>query len=231
MVEKDSNSAVLGDDGLKYPKVLFFVAMESERDRIVRPALERLGLLGRKDIWVVVTGVGKVNAAVNTSMALNLVRAIDAKKLSTVRCINIGVCGGNSVAAEMAKCAQINRVCNNDFDTSAVDGEAFKKPVFEISEKVEKPRMCLTQDHFCVDVKELPNDGDPYYVDMELFAIASACANVGVKLFALKSVCDVIGSGEQKEQYDGVNFDAACERASELLAEYLSTGTDVVLKQ
>lgn len=227
MVERDSNSAV---DAVKYPSVLFFVALESERDKIVRPALERLGLLGRKDIWIVVTGVGKVNAAVNTSMVLNLVRAIDAKKLSTVRCINIGVCGGNSVAAEMAKCAQINRVCNNDFDTSAVDGEVFKKQVLEISEKVEKPRMCLTQDHFCVDVKELPDCEEPYYVDMELFAVASACANVGVKLFAVKSVCDVIGSREQKDQYLGVDFDCACSNASELLSDYLSTFSDVLLK-
>lgn len=217
---------------IEFPKLLIITAMQSERDKIVQPALTKLGLLGRKDIWSVITGVGKVNAAVNTSMALSqvAVNAINPSEFHNVLCINIGVCGGNSVAADKANCTQIHRVCNNDFDTSAVDGDAFRKQVLEVAANVEKPRTCFTQDHFCTDVNELPNDGEPYYVDMELFGVAAACLQFGIRLVAFKSVCDVIGSGKQKEQYDGVNFDAACERASELLAEYLSTGTDVVLK-
>lgn len=215
---------------VEFPKILILTAMQSERDKIVQPALTKLGLLGRTDIWSVITGVGKVNAAVNTSMALNAVYALNPKDFQNVLCINIGVCGGNKVAADIAKSTQVHRVCNNDFDTSAIDGEAFRKPVLEVAANVEKPRTCFTQDHFCTDPNELPNDGEPYYVDMELFGIAAACSQFGVRLVALKSVCDVIGSGEQKEQYDGVDFDSACERASELLEEYLSTGTDVVLK-
>lgn len=215
---------------VEFPKLLIITAMQSERDKIVQPALTKLGLLGCKDIWSVITGVGKVNAAVNTSMALTAVNAINPSEFHNVLCINIGVCGGNSVAADKANCTQIHRVCNNDLDTSVVDGDVFRKPVLEVVANVEKSRMCFTQDHFCTDINELPNDGEPYYVDMELFGVAAACSHFGIRLAALKSVCDVIGSCEQKEQYDGVNFDAACERASELLAEYLSTGTDVVLK-
>lgn len=214
---------------VEFPKVLIFTAMQSERDKIVQPALTKLGLLGRTDIWSVITGVGKVNAAVSTSMALNAVFALNPQEFTNVLCINVGVCGGNDVAARDAKCVQIHRVCNNDFDTSAVDGEAFRKPVLEVA-TAEKTRTCFTQDHFCTDPNELPQDGEPYYVDMELFGIAAACSQFGVRLVSLKSVCDVIGSGKQKEQYEGVNFDSACGLTSELLVEYLSAGTDVVLK-
>lgn len=215
---------------VEFPKVIILTAMKSERDKIVKPALTKLGLLGRTDIWSVITGVGKVNAAVSTSMALNAVFALNPQEFTNVLCINVGVCGGNEVAARDAKCVQIHRACNNDFDTSVVDGEAFRKPTLEVATNVEKPRTCFTQDHFCTDPNELPQDGEPYYVDMELFGMAAACAQFGVRLVSLKSVCDVIGSGEQKEQYDGIDFDSACARASELLVEYLSAGTDVVLK-
>lgn len=215
---------------VEFPKVIILTAMKSERDKIVKPALTKLGLLGRTDIWSVITGVGKVNAAVNTSMALNAVFALNPQEFTNVLCINVGVCGGNEVAARDAKCVQIHRTCNNDFDTRIVDGEAFRKPTLEVATNVEKPRTCFTQDHFCTDSNELPQDGEPYYVDMELFGMAAACAQFGVRLVSLKSVCDVIGSGEQKEQYDGIDFDSACTRASELLVEYLSAGTDVVLK-
>lgn len=213
---------------LEFPKVLLIVAMESERDKIVKPALEKLGLLGRTDIWVATTGVGKVSATLSTTLALLSANSADPSRLKELICVNVGVCGGNKEAAEGFPCVQINKVCNNDFDTSAVDGDAFEKQVITLTSEVENMRTCFSQDHFCTDPAELPSDGEPYYVDMELFGIASACAQLGIRLTSLKSVCDVIG-GEQKEQYEGINFDVACARCAQLLEKYLSTSSDVVL--
>lgn len=212
---------------LAFPSVLLLVAMASEREKIVKPALKKLGLLGREDIWVITTGIGKVNATLSTAMVLTAVNSINPQKFPTCLCVNVGVCGGNEIAAREFPAVQINQVVNNDFDTGVVT-EGFKKQVIDITTEVVGMKTCLTQDHFCVDTSELPNDGKPYYVDMELFGIASACGQFGVRCSALKSVVDQVGSEAQPSEYKE-RFDAACERAAELLIEYLSTCTDVVL--
>lgn len=202
------------------PKVIIFVAMESEREKIVKPALEKAGLLGRKDIWIVTTGVGKVNATLSTSMVLTLAasRGVDNKDFIA---INVGVCGGNEKAFK-EPCVLIDRVANYDFDTSAVDGDKFRIPGIWLTDVKKDCATCLTQDHFCTTLNELPNDDEAFYVDMELFGVTAACKNLGVKMVAIKSVCDLIGVDKQTELYTA-NFDDACKLASDKLAGCLSS--------
>lgn len=213
----------------QFPKLILFVATQRECNDIVRPMLERLGLFGRDDIWIATTGVGKVNAAKTAGVVLSSALALSPQDADKLLCVNVGVCGGNEAAFE-SKAVQIHRVVEQDFDTSAVDGEAFVKPSFTISAGVAEPNICLTQDHFCTDPAELPNDGKPYYCDMELFGIASVCGYYNIRLAALKAVSDVVGKDDQLHQYDGgAGYVAACKNAVDLLSEYLKSGIDVSL--
>lgn len=212
-----------------FPKVIIFVALEKERDLIVKPALEKLGLLGRKDIWSVVTGVGKVSAALTTSMLLAQLSAVSKERLRSVVCINVGVCGGNALAAEKQPTAQINRVVNNDF-VVGVGEDLSKREWIAITEVVADMRTCYTMDHFCRDLSELPsNTNELCYVDMELYSVAAACATYDISVVGLKSVSDVIGETHQTDKYVD-NFDTACASAADLLSRYLSNRTDVVVK-
>lgn len=199
----------------KCPKAIIFTALESERDKIVTPALKELGLVG-EDVWVVVTGVGKVRATLTATKTLLIAKMLFEDKAQTIPCFNIGVCGGSKKAWDTAKVCEIGKSINNDYDCSAVEPNFEKEGLVLISQK-DTP-ICLTQDHFCTSAFDLPNDTDAWYVDMELFGIASATRSTGNPLYAIKSITDVIGASRQDLQYT-TNFDEACERASKFLVK------------
>lgn len=208
---------------IEYPKVIIFYAMDSEREKIIKPAIIKLGCVG-KLIWVSKLGIGKVSATLKSGILLS--RFLGNRG---IHCINVGVCGGSATAAKDFPCMKIDRVYNNDHDTSAVDGLPFDKPYIDLGVFGLEPMYCFTQDHFMTNPKEVqtsvgkvaPN-GIPWYIDMELFGVAAVCKELGFELTAIKSVSDVIGTKKQKDQYAGDGFDKACERASELLAETLT---------
>ena len=212
----------------EYPNVVIFHAMDSERDKIIKPAIIKLGFVGKK-IWVSKMGAGKVSATLNAGILLS--RFLSARK---VKCINVGVCGGSVVAAKDFPCEIIDRVYNNDFDTSAVSGLPFNKQYIDLGNFGLEPMYCFTQDHIMVNPKEVqisvgksaPKD-IPWYVDMELFGLAAVCKELGFELTAIKSVSDVIGTKKQIEEYAGDGFDKACERASKLLTEVLAKHLDL----
>lgn len=217
---------------VEFPSVVIMVATESERESIVKSALEGLGLLGRKDIWVVVTGVGKVQAACSAMMLLSALNALNSERLKDVKIINVGLCGGNKKAFDGELSVQINRVVNNDFDIPCVDDSGLKKEVLFITEEPKSGvvRTCFSQDHACEDDAELPNWDEAMYVDMELFAIAMACSKFDVQCVGLKSVCELVGSDANDESTD-LNFEDASADAAKLLGEYLSACTDVLVKR
>lgn len=207
------------------PKAIIFVAMESERDNIVTPALTNLGLTGREDIWVVVTGVGKVRAALTASKTLFLLQLLHGvEAVEKCKCINVGVVGGSELAYKNHPVSRVLVSVNNDFNTSEVTPNFIKDEI----NLGDGNMTCLTQDHFCMDPSDLPDSG-MWYVDMELYSIAAACVSSGAKLTAIKSVSDVIGCSNQEEEYN-TNFKYACERASKLLEDELCNHSDVMLK-
>ena len=210
------------------PKLIIFVATDFECQDIVRPALERLQLFGRKDIWVVRTGAGKVNATLTACLVLCPLLASNPDIAESLLCVNVGVCTGNDVAMKDAPVAQIHRVREYDFNIEALGTKTV--PEFSIAAPVEDVNICLSQDCFCTDPATLPNDGKPYYCDMELFGIASACSKLNVRLSALKSVCSVVGDEKQVEQFNGGDgYKLACQRATDVLVDYLLSGVDITL--
>lgn len=210
---------------LQCPKIIFFVAMEEERDKIITPALQKLGLLGRDDIWVVVTGIGKVNAALSASKALFTCLAFYGDELKNCTCINVGVCGG-SPATVKRPTVKVGISAEADFDVSAFLPD-YKHTRFQLSKSYS---ICLTQDHVCTKIRELPIDSDtvPYFIDMELYSLAKACLLYKTKLISIKSVSDIVGNKAQKDEFES-NFELACKRAEKLLENTIKTSTNVIL--
>ena len=216
------NTTNVENENLEYPKVIIFHAIDAERDKIITPVLENLEY-GRKDVWVLKTGVGKVNAAMSASVLLGRF-----KKKDTL-CINVGVCGGNEKALKESPCAVIDRVVEGDFDTSFVDGVPFDRPKLSLTKSDKDLATCFTQDHITSKLSDISEvAGIPFnssdelvYADMELYAIAKVCSTLGFRLTAIKSVSDVIGEDGQADQYLGDGFAVACERAADELDRVL----------
>jgi len=141
------------------------------------------------------TGVGKINAAINTT------RLILEHRPDIV--INFGSCG-NLKDFELGEVLEVSTVIN-DIDTKG----------FYIPEELYLPGgevKCLTTDHM-YDPSD--NHLDSYkdkikecdIVDMELYSIAESCFSAGIIVYSYKWVSDD-GSQDQWLKYAKIGFES-----------------------
>ena len=190
----------------------FVVAMASEADA-VRPCL-------RPGDRLVVSGVGKVNAAAATQ------RAISA---GATEIWNAGVAGGLDPAMSVGDCYAVARAVEYDFDLSQVNGTSVgvhderTTPYFacETAGLEGLPRATLaTGDRFTDasgDLSLLAALGATLR-DMEGAAVAHVCEANGVPCRLVKCVSDVCGHGSMTGQYRRNLFRALAALADRLLA-------------
>ncbi len=161
------------------------------------------GKLCGRDTAVVVTDVGKVNAACGAQYAID---ALGADKI-----INIGVAGGLNDGTRVGQIYGISHVVQYDFDLAQLNGtqigtlNEFEEPylplatipLYELKKLGTGDRFNDSTADFALLTRELKAD----VRDMECGAIAQACAHAGVKLYSFKSISDAAGSGSTTEQY------------------------------
>lgn len=231
-------------------QILILCATKQEQDKILRSALVDWHYNEDDDVWysdvddecydghsiyLSVIGIGKVEATMNTVLALSLFRPDIV--------INVGVCGGSAEAFKHKRVAEVGLVVNNDFDTSEVDGTPFYKPFVTLHKDCTDPLPCFTQDHFCVNNSDIAYSiggvedyvvDNIWYVDMESFAVASVCNSLGYPVKIIKAISDVVGSGQQGKDFgdfDGVGFDRACDLAATKLKGVLSESIHTVSEE
>lgn len=163
----------------------------------------------------VLSGVGKVNAAGATQFAID--------KLNPDLIVNSGVVGATAAAFDSGKVVVIDSAVNSDFDTSAIDGDEFEVPsveTFNPEHNVHKFNILYTADHFTTEKPCINGHMVEGYFDMEGYAVAQTAQRNGIPCMLVKSVTDVINSGEQDKQYD-CNYVSACEVLGEKLRAVL----------
>ena len=161
------------------------------------------GRLCGRPTAVVVTDVGKVNAACGAQYAID---ALNADKI-----INIGVAGGLNEHTSVGQIYGISHVVQYDFDLAQLNGTTigtlneFAEPYLTLAKtEIYELRRLGTGDRFndsAADYSLLTHDLKADIRDMECGAIAQVCAHAGVRLYAFKCISDVAGSGSTTEQY------------------------------
>lgn len=176
-------------------------AMQKEADALLAKAEIRKEFtqFGKK-LWegeacgvpftLIVTGVGKTNAAASAMLAL--ARGAD-------RLLNIGVAGGISPRAKIGSLWQIDRAVQYDFDLSAINGtpvgtlDEYQTPYFPLRTGGKFPTATLaTADSFASgqdDMALLDSLGADVR-DMEGAAIAHIAYAAGVPCTMFKSISD-----------------------------------------
>lgn len=161
------------------------------------------GRLNGKATAVVITGVGKVNAACGAQYAIDM--------LGADKIINIGVAGGLNDGTKVADIYGIERAVQYDFDLTQLNGtpmgtlNEFEEPYLALNTMPLYPLKKLgsgdrfndSKADFILLTKELGAD----IRDMELGAIVQACVHAGIKIYSFKAISDVAGSGSTTEQY------------------------------
>ncbi len=169
------------------------------------------GELNGKQVTLIISGIGKVNSAMCAQLL------IDRFGVNTI--INFGSVGGLPEKVEAMRYYMAEKACQYDFDLSALDpvSVGYIQDYDCVHFNCNKfdsflPLVTLaSSDRFThkqsdVDtIKALNSD----IFDMEGGAIAEVCTANNVKLYIVKGVTDVFGSGLQSGQFVK-NLQAVC---------------------
>ena len=157
-----------------------------------------------KDLTLVICGIGKVNAAIGTQIAIDL---FGSKKI-----LNFGVAGGLNDQTELCQVYQIEKAVQFDFDLTQLNGtkmgtlDEYTENYLPLSPlKLSYPLMKLgTADRFNdseADYLLLTNELKADIRDMEGCAIVQTAIKSNIPVCAFKSISDVAKSGNTTEQY------------------------------
>ena len=155
-----------------------------------------------KDVVLVVSGVGKVNAAAGACIAI-------AQGADVV--LNFGVAGGLHKNTEIGKLYLIDRAVQYDFDCTQLNG----LPIGTLDGETENflPLFCpvLPYERRALGTGDRFNDSPADHElllrlgcdirEMEGGAIAQVCKYAGVPFASVKAISDVYGSGSTTEQF------------------------------
>ena len=153
------------------------------------------GKLNGARTLVVVSGVGKANAAAATQFAIQ-------SGADEIR--NVGVCGGFEPEMKIGDLYEVDRAVQYDFDLAQLNGTEIgvlndrTSPYIPMRTTGRYPAKTLaTGDHFNDNTADLPllKHLGVGLRDMEGAAIAHVCETAGVPCRALKCVTNVLGSG------------------------------------
>ena len=178
-------------------------AMKIERKIPVCGKKVFLGRLYGESVGVVVCGVGKVNAAMGTQIAVD--------ELGAEIIINVGVAGGLNESVDIGRIYGISGAVQYDFDLTAINGtpigtlDECKENYLPLSvSKLFPEKKIATGDRFNdseQDFRLLTEVLKADIRDMECGAVAQVCMHAKVKCYAFKIISDLAGSGSTVEQY------------------------------
>lgn len=167
------------------------------------------GTLNNKPFKLIISGIGKVNAAIATQFL------IDNYHVDYI--VNFGSVGGLADKTEILGYYAVNKCCQYDFDLSALDNvsvgfiQDFNTVYFY--PKTEKLNFLpfaglATSDRFTEklsDIKTITHL-DCEIFDMEGGAIAQTCAANSIPFYIFKGVTDTHGSGNDANTfYENLN--------------------------
>jgi adenosylhomocysteine nucleosidase len=212
--------------------IAFVVALKSEAEYFIKEieCLREEKLAGKvlytgkyhdKDIALILSGVGKVNASLATQAVID--------KFSPELVFNFGTAGGANESVKHMTYYVIDKCCQYDFDLSELDGCSvgymsefdgiyFNNDTFGVD--FLEYKTLTTADMFSNKIENINTvrklGGDAR--DMEGSAVAQVCKLNGVKLFMLKGITDTYDN-PAKEFY--INLTTVCKGFPEVISKVL----------
>ena len=178
-------------------------AMEQVEKRDVSGRVVRFGLAGGRPAAVLVSGIGKTNAAAATQFAISV--------LGAKRIFNAGLCGGFGDGVEKFGVYEVEGAAEYDFDLAAFNGgriavkDGRSSPFVRLGTKGVFPaRLLATGDRFSdcrADDTLITETLGCSLRDMEGAAVAAVAEMNGVECRAVKCVSDVSGDESMTGAY------------------------------
>ncbi len=162
------------------------------------------GMLADEPTAIVVSGVGKTNAAAATQLALSL--------FNPSVLLNVGVAGALHAPMKVAEIYRVRAAVQYDFDLAQINGTKIgtlneykeRELPLDLTGNTFPEALLATGDRFNdseVDHRFLVDDVQADLRDMEGAAMVHVAVRAGVPFRSIKSVSDVHGSGSTIDQY------------------------------
>lgn len=180
------------------------------------------GNIGKIDIVVAISGIGKVNSAITTSLLIS--------KYNPLIIINSGIAAG--VNLELKDIILIEKLTYSDVDVLAFGyefGQVPGMPLYyypdqEFLTLLEhtldnlkfsyKKATGLTADTFRSDTKGIKNNIEPKYaVEMEGTSIAQTCYKLKTKFIAIRYISDILDTDNHLDDYNAFEKEASIQSA------------------
>lgn len=199
----------------------------TERKRECGREILTLSYRKTKCYLAVLSGVGKVNAALATQLLI---------VHGATRILNFGLCGCANDSYRIGDSVAVNAAIQSDFDLSTVDDvprgqvDGFPSPLFhadcELLKKLQNAGLptenVSSRDSFCIDANEVKAGMQEFQCalrEMELGGIAQAAMQADIPYASVKVISDVIGNDNGKSYYENKAF--CLQKLTERMPLYL----------
>ena len=224
---------IIGIIAAMEPEIQFTIsALEDKKEHLISNITFYEGTIGNHKVVVSLSGIGKVNSAINTTLLIN--------NFKPDVIINSGIAGGSKELSTF-DFVIADKLTYSDFDCQVFNyefGQVPQMPLYyfsdsNIKEKLEayltsknisfKNSIVLTADSFRLSASEIKNNvSTSFATEMEGTSIAQTCFKLNTPFLSFRIISDILDSENHIEEYNEFEKKSA-QLSSEVIVNFIQT--------
>ena len=224
---------IIGIIAAMEPEIKFTIsALEDKKEHLISNITFYEGTIGNHKVIVSLSGIGKVNSAINTTLLIN--------NFKPDVIINSGIAGGSKQLSTF-DFVIADKLTYSDFDCQVFNyefGQVPQMPLYYFSdsnlkEKLEayltsknisfKNSIVLTADSFRLSASEIKNNvSTSFATEMEGTSIAQTCFKLNTPFLSFRIISDILDSENHIEEYNEFEKKSA-QLSSEVIVNFIQT--------
>ena len=224
---------IIGIIAAMEPEIQFTIsALKDKKEHLISNITFYEGTIGNHKVIVSLSGIGKVNSAINTTLLIN--------NFKPDVIINSGIAGGSKELSTF-DFVIADKLTYSDFDCQVFNyefGQVPQMPIYYFSdsnlkEKLEayltsknisfKNSIVLTADSFRMSASEIKNNvSTSFATEMEGTSIAQTCYKLNTPFLSFRIISDILDSDNHIEEYNEFEKKSA-QLSSEVIVNFIQT--------
>ena len=224
---------IIGIIAAMEPEINFTIsALKDKKEHLISNITFYEGTIGNHKVVVSLSGIGKVNSAINTTLLIN--------NFKPDVIINSGIAGGSKELSTF-DFVIADKLTYSDFDCQIFNyefGQVPQMPLYYFSdsnlkEKLEayltsknisfKNSIVLTADSFRMSASEIKNYlSTSFATEMEGTSIAQTCYKLNTPFLSFRIISDILDSENHIEEYNEFEKKSA-QLSSEVIVNFIQT--------
>ena len=205
-------------------------SLENKKTHVISNVTIHEGTINNHTLFVSLSGIGKVNSAINTTLLINTFKPD--------LIINSGIAGG-SKELNTFDFVVADKFTYSDFDCQIFGyqfGQVPQMPQYFYSDLTFKATLekylndnnieyknadVLTADSFRMSAKEILNNvSGPFATEMEGTSIAQACYKLNTPFLSFRIISDILDSDDHIEEYNKFEVESA-KKSSDIIINFI----------